>query len=1365
MNNKKGKGKRSNKPPNPNPPQVKEVLVPETEENIQIEETSEDKNEQRVPEIISEVPTILAEKKDEGDAPKKPKRNRGKKKKQDKDADCEESHDEKPVISPTDEIIASDKIEGVEVDEIGLIQQTKGSELSNIIPTARKKKNKNKKHTQEQLQLEKSDIDETKVNIDIEAVTDDKNAEFKPMTVDEGKLPSTTEMPSVLEKIIIEESLIIDDKPQTALQLEEDTLKAKAKIAKPVDKKRRTFKDSLPEDATVTEILTSEVIGLSGAESKELILASAENVESLKVSGGPISELASMSQFSTGKKRKKSPKLGIEISKGRVKDDINPNVTQEQKENINIYDVMDAEMHTKAVQPVEVSLSMEQQQDMKVEHLPDKMKTDFLDSNKATQEIKLDTLPETSKGKKGKKSPKLPIKIDNVENKVCEIKKNEPTFEKTEQNIEKTGDIKTCGETFYDLPSMEEIEIRSVKADESEGSATEVTPDSIYYPRAISQQHVDNNNNTVIQELIVTDESRLQIPNIIPDTPFKKNLEGSTMSLELAPCSAKIMESEASNTKSEEKQEKTDLKSKMIEVNQDMEELKLSIEKSLAELTALERSDDRVEKQIQAQRQSKIDEKNVSDENIESLKEKCVELTEDDKEVKNTDCKNTEDNKAKENILMDKTPTIVSSQLTEHIEGKDTAKSSMDDKTATPSEVFTDTLTQPVCPTRKDPKGKGKSKKKGKQETVLNTNEKESGDASSSKKDSSESSKKEEKTEKKTETHEKGKQQSLNIIENLNESNTSDDQTDKQNLTDFDPIDNFEDAMTSSIDDVNKTFEMIVDEAQDSQVNPEIGIAASIKDTDIKKDEKINPVSPPKNLLGHPDIPVLLNKTDYKKEKNKPPNTLLAKVKIKDSVQIENKKESKESQTDNIKNLMKKKSIEETFSSMINQNDEYIYKYTFRKVYLPNVCHICKKDLKYARICCTYCHLLFYCCPKHKDEDWPQHQALCFAVSTIGHLKEQKHIYADAKNITGHNYRLLRMQMIVSCEKVLKRKLVPWEQEVLLYPRMCTDVACREWRQNKLMDCDGCGQISYCSDHPEHLTRAHQRWCKSYSLYQKLVCYQQTRGRLEPKLPNRAMTEQYYIPEKINEVLASLYKDKIDMNDIEYAALTQLATAPLTAAYCHQLYTSRLNSTYANGVIKNSSFVIHVVGAELQFEADVLNKWEVFFLHLRPDIQELRVVLVAPDLNPSNLPLDLLQKVKLCDDCYRNNRQLLFSFQDKKTYHEYYDSIDFISPDIICAFNSSIQRSSAYNGNDPWPSTIKCILKLKTPFVITAYTQNELRRDLTRVEEICGLDVNQVAEPKRNPFASVRPDRNFITDDEMPLLFKNYCFSVVCGAF
>ncbi|XP_041972516.1 bromodomain-containing protein DDB_G0280777 isoform X2 [Aricia agestis] len=686
----------------------------------------------------------------------------------------------------------------------------------------------------------------------------------------------------------------------------------------------------------------------------------------------------------------------------------------------------------------------------------------------------------------------------------------------------------------------------------------------------------------------------------------------------------------------------------------------------------------------------------------------------------------------------------------------------------TASENLEKQIEPPICPSRKDNKGKSKSKRKNKQEisasVTTNTSNTEVKPSTSVAKNMNETSQ-EQKSDKTDNTQnksqEKGKQQTLN---DENNANAHDDILPVTLATDFEPIEKFEDALTSSVDDVNTTFEMIANEIMNTEVthqnfeNPQINIIAPTEEESTDKNTNDKQITPPKNLLGHPDIPVPSNKTDYKKEKNKLPNNQQAKVKVKDSVDIQKKeKVSKKSQTGRT-NDTKNFNGSESFSYMTNGNNEFVYKYSFRKVFLQSYCHVCKKQLN-QRFPCKFCSLIFYCSQKHVDEDWPRHQPLCFAVSTISHLKDQKHIYADAKGITGQDYRVLRMQMIVSCEKILKRKLVPWEQEALLYPRICADSNCREWRQSKLNDCKGCEQISYCSDKEAHLPTEHLRWCKSYALYKKLVNYQQTKGRLEPPMPTKIL-ENYEIPEKINDVLASMYEEKIDMNDIQYAALTQLATAPLTVAYCYQIFSN--NNSATNKYLKKTSFTVHVVGAELQFEADGLNKWEVFLLHLRPDIKDLRIVLVNQDLNPSKLPLDLLGKVQLCENCKTNKRRVIFSFQDKLSYNAYYSSDDFITPDIVCAFNPSIERSSIYNGKDSWPSTTQCILKQKVPFIITSYTLEELKRDLERVEQFG--DIKSILEPKPNPFASVRPDRNFITDHEIPLLFKNYCLSMVCAA-
>ncbi|XP_013194766.1 titin [Amyelois transitella] len=1185
------------------------------------------------------------------------------------------------------------------------------------------------------------------------------------------------EAENIIKESLVDSKIVSESKAPEDIKSATEDVKHKAKIAKPVDKKRKEKSNQalkegeLTENVTLTEMSTTEKI--KGYDDDNLTKQTEDSALLLPEKVSQSEDVTTMSSENISltpseKKRKKSPKPPpkqqhdvTKDSKKTEKKDFGTLETPTSEEAQEKITIMETPKHKILETPIEKQIEPKF--------------TKETEPHAATSTANL----EVKSGKKRKKSPKPLSNLEISDNKTQDVKNKQSTVE-TEPPIPPVEIFETPMQTkneegsdvFCDMPLMEDIEISSVKADESEGSIPEITPD-IQYPRAASQQRVDDNNNTIIREVVSPSDVKLGIPVFVPDTPFIQGENISLTSPDLVASGIRVVDVEANVVKPSE--EKTDIKSKMMEVNQDMEELRLSIERSLAELTSIEKSEQNLERQYDNKHKNEEPQSSPADKSTSELESKII-----GEESQTTESPilmihkkpleaimpapspppkhNKKDKLKTENVGNPSLPVIplppplpkeVLEPITEEIKPLDTAKS---------SDVA------PVCPARKDNKGKGKSKKKGKQEAGQSTaSESISSTEPQSSKECSQDTKKEEKKEQKPDSSQSDtKKQSDSSNDNQNKTGISESEVTNQH-SEFEPIESFEDAMTSSADDVNQTFEIIASETSGSHVNPEINITAPSEEQKTEpKDEKQNPVTPPKNLLGHPVIPVRSNKMDYKKEKNKTPNTILAKVKIKDAIEIDSRKQSKESQTDNIKKLMKKKSIDESISTL-NENEEFVYKYSFRKVFLPNVCHVCKRELKPMRVSCNFCHLLFYCNQKHKDEDWPQHQAFCFAVSTIVHLKDQKHIYEDAASVTGHSYRLLRMQMIVSCEKILKRKLVPWEQEALLYPRLCGDVECREWRINKLADCNGCGQIAYCSTNPDHLPRSHQHWCKSYSLYQKLVCYQQTRGRLEPKLPSRVMSGPYQIPDKINEVLAAMYEEKIDMSDVEYAALTQLATAPLTAVYSYQLYTNKMNSIYANGTYKKTSFTIHVVGAELQFEADALNKWEIFFLHLRPDIIELRVALIAPDLNPSNLPLDLLGKIKLCEQCRQDKRRLLFSFQDRKTYSDYYRSDEFITPDIVCAFNPSIQRSSVYNGKDPWPSTISCILKQKVPFIITSYTIDELRRDLSRVKECA--DYNTISDPKYNNFASVRPDRNFITDDEIPLLFKNYCFAVVSGVF
>ncbi|XP_077298514.1 uncharacterized protein LOC143919842 isoform X2 [Arctopsyche grandis] len=560
-----------------------------------------------------------------------------------------------------------------------------------------------------------------------------------------------------------------------------------------------------------------------------------------------------------------------------------------------------------------------------------------------------------------------------------------------------------------------------------------------------------------------------------------------------------------------------------------------------------------------------------------------------------------------------------------------------------------------------------------------------------------------------------------------------------------------------------------------------------------KSKRKSPPKNQPKNLLGPSNIPAKSNKYDYKKEKNKGEEDADlkcdAKVKLR-TVDTHDLPECNEKIAKagslvmpGLEGPSGKKArcaITELEDGVFgdDEDEEFVYKYSFRTVFIANACHICKIGLKDDRVVCRFCHLVSYCGEKHRDDDWQTHQSLCYAICTISHTKEQNYIYGDSKSLNGHDYRLLRMQTIVSCEKMLKRKLCPWEQEALLYPRICTLPSCREWKSGLLKDCEGCGQVSYCSANPTHLPADHINWCRSYKLYYKLVSYQLNHGRLEPELPVKIPPIGYDLPEKCSILFEDLYGSTKTLEECHYATLTQLSTAPLTALYAYQKYTENnnvitnctskdvmVNGTDSASAKSSQSFCIHLIGAELQFEGDTLKKWETFFLHFMHNVKELNIVLIGPELNTSKLPVELLGRIKLCQCCRQADRKIKFDFIEGTLYHDYVESQKFIRPDIICAFNPGFHRATGYAGLDSWPETIASCIRLRVPICVTAYTAHEMPRDLERVRS-CAPAADRlriIIPPGHNPYCSLRPDRNFVSDDEMPLIFKNYHMMLVAG--
>ncbi|KAL1398746.1 hypothetical protein pipiens_008716 [Culex pipiens pipiens] len=136
--------------------------------------------------------------------------------------------------------------------------------------------------------------------------------------------------------------------------------------------------------------------------------------------------------------------------------------------------------------------------------------------------------------------------------------------------------------------------------------------------------------------------------------------------------------------------------------------------------------------------------------------------------------------------------------------------------------------------------------------------------------------------------------------------------------------------------------------------------------------------------------------------------------------------------------------------------------------------------------------------------------------------------------------------------------------------------------------------------------------------------------------------------------------------------------------------------------------------------------------------------------------------VKMCRTCRLKCRVVKFDFQCRRFYHEYCrDASCYSRPDLICFFNPIMHSPYGYAGHDTWPDTLLAAATANCPIVVTAYTELDCPLDLIRLQKEARRPLRIVQQPRLNPYGSCRPDRNFISDEVTPLIFKNYHYFVV----
>jgi len=444
-----------------------------------------------------------------------------------------------------------------------------------------------------------------------------------------------------------------------------------------------------------------------------------------------------------------------------------------------------------------------------------------------------------------------------------------------------------------------------------------------------------------------------------------------------------------------------------------------------------------------------------------------------------------------------------------------------------------------------------------------------------------------------------------------------------------------------------------------------------------------------------------------------------------------------------------------------------------RSTFIPNACHICKTMYEKrptdevdgaARVSsCSACRMIAYCGVEHQKEHWQEHKVLCKAVQAIMRRDKKKSLFADASisHLSKDQWKMVRYNTMVNLEEAMSRSMLPYEREMLLYPRVCA--TCYTDQGSKLNQCDQCQSVFFCCE--QHIPKNHSDWCADLKTLLDINIEQSIYGNILCALPHLLLKEYEDLPPSMKEFLVVRMMGPaavMAMGKIKLTMLTELATYPLSILWGLQ---EASKAAAAQGEIapisSRKSLVVHVVGAEIAFECNNLAKWDVFLLNTLPGLQSLYVIFTGPELG--NVPAGTWDEDMRCPHCIRNKKQFVCDFQPATLYHDYVNSSNYISPDVIVAFNCGLYRETGFQGSDSWGKTLPYLLKAGVPLILTAYTAAEAPLDLKRLQQQSKHPLQVLLPSQKNPYRSTRPCKNFVSEEESPLIFKNQYITVVKG--
>ncbi|XP_051157746.1 uncharacterized protein LOC127279442 [Leptopilina boulardi] len=387
--------------------------------------------------------------------------------------------------------------------------------------------------------------------------------------------------------------------------------------------------------------------------------------------------------------------------------------------------------------------------------------------------------------------------------------------------------------------------------------------------------------------------------------------------------------------------------------------------------------------------------------------------------------------------------------------------------------------------------------------------------------------------------------------------------------------------------------------------------------------------------------------------------------------------------------------------------------------FYPNICHVCNcHDNEVPLKKCGNCKMIYYCSQDHQRLHWPLHKEFCKHVTTLKRVSDEKNIET-------------KMNLILSLENNMKKKLEPYENEMIEYQKFC-DI-CHENDNNlQLIACSQCPHANFCQNHQNN--DEHKEFCSLYTMcylqdYYSIVFREMPIPRMMEFTPRDNTEIENCLPNSMQDYMDIYFKSQekskfyFPSMDVK-VYVSQHFTRPLTLIYA-------MREIEIVNKLQSNEFIIHVLGASNREEKSFI-EWEILFHWLPQQIMKIKVILVGPELTNDG-PFSDGKVLDLCANCFSKGKSLELQTQNI-LYKNYCESENFVKPDILIGFNLGI---IAY---DSWEDSILKALKLKCPFIVTAFSERDAKDD----QGLMQRKFNASATIVKNPFASLRPKRSVI---------------------